>query len=100
MEAAMIANPKLKFYQYNPYTKVKEQKGIRIDFYQIFSIEEYAHEKMLATRHQQIEKFVNIKRVGIILGVLGRQGSPHIMEVFDFFVECEFSFYPRKLKQL
>jgi len=39
---------------------------------------------MLTTRQQQIEKFVNIKRVGIILGVLGRQGSPHIMEVREY----------------
>jgi len=70
MEAAMIANPQLKFYQYNPYTK-------------LFTIEEYAHKKMLETRRQEIEKFTNIKRVGIILGILGRQGSTHILEKIE-----------------
>ncbi len=74
MEAAMIANPQLKFYQYNPYTK-------------LFTIEEYAHKKMLETRRQEIAKFTNIKRVGIILGILGRQGSTHILEVIGILTE-------------
>ncbi len=39
---------------------------------------------MIATRKGEVEKFVNVKRVGIILGILGRQGSPHIMEVKDW----------------
>jgi diphthamide biosynthesis enzyme Dph1/Dph2 domain len=50
------------------------------------TIEEYAHEKMKKTRLAQIEKFNNVKRVGIILGVLGRQGSLHILEVRSSFI--------------
>jgi diphthamide biosynthesis enzyme Dph1/Dph2-like protein len=78
MEACMIANPTLKFYQYNPYTKVFlcYQHNIKS-----FTIEEYAHQEMLTTRKSQIEKFNGVKRVGIIFGILGRQGSLHILQV-------------------
>jgi diphthamide biosynthesis enzyme Dph1/Dph2-like protein len=41
---------------------------------------------MLETRRQEIEKFTNVKRVGIILGILGRQGSTHILEVLNLFI--------------
>jgi diphthamide biosynthesis enzyme Dph1/Dph2-like protein len=49
----------------------------------VFSIEEYAHEKMMTTRMAQIQRFTNVKRVGIILGILGRQGSTYILEVIN-----------------
>jgi len=67
MESAMIANPQLKFYQYNPYNKM-------------FTIESYNHKKMLATRYEEVLKFTKAKRVGIILGILGRQGNLQILE--------------------
>ena len=39
---------------------------------------------MLETRKMELEKFKDIQRVGIILGVLGRQGNLYILEVYIF----------------
>jgi len=74
MEAVMIANPKFTFYQYNPYN-------------QNFTIEKYDFNRMIQMRKGAIEKCLHSlkldkesKKIGIILSVLGRQGSPHILD--------------------
>ena len=70
MEGAMIANPKIIFYKYNPYEK-------------ILSLEKYAFDALIKRRNDEIQKNKledhNI-HVGIIFGILGRQGSPLILE--------------------
>lgn len=66
MESLMIANPQMTFYQYNPFTK-------RI------TLEEYDIMTMLKTRKDMIARCKNAKRVGLILGILGRQGNPGIL---------------------
>jgi 2-(3-amino-3-carboxypropyl)histidine synthase len=68
MESAMISNPTLTFYQYNPYTK-------------ILSLERYDTKLMKEIRLSMINKSKNAKSVGIIFGMLGRQGNPSILNV-------------------
>jgi 2-(3-amino-3-carboxypropyl)histidine synthase len=69
MESAMIANPDATFYQYNPFTKV-------------LSLEQYDVELMKNIRQNMIAKCKPCKTVGIIFGILGRQGNPDILEVY------------------
>ena len=66
LEAAMIANPKLKAYRYDPYSK-------------ILTVEGYAFEKMKGLRVEAIRKARKAKVFGVILGTLGRQGNPRIL---------------------
>ncbi|KAK1785767.1 hypothetical protein P4O66_003155 [Electrophorus voltai] len=54
-------------YRYDPYSKV-------------FSREYYDHEAMQASRLQAIETARSARRWGLILGTLGRQGNPKILE--------------------
>ena len=56
------------FFRYDPYSK-------------IFSREYYDTEKMHEIRRSAILKASTAKQVGIILGTLGRQGSPKILQV-------------------
>ncbi|XP_030633599.1 2-(3-amino-3-carboxypropyl)histidine synthase subunit 1 [Chanos chanos] len=67
LESIMIANPDIPAYRYDPYSKV-------------FSREYYDHEAMRANRRQAIEKARSAQHWGLILGTLGRQGSPKILE--------------------
>ncbi|XP_048016155.1 2-(3-amino-3-carboxypropyl)histidine synthase subunit 1 isoform X2 [Megalobrama amblycephala] len=67
LESIMIANPEIPAYRYDPYSKV-------------FSREYYDHEAMRATRLQAIERARSAQRWGLILGTLGRQGNPKILE--------------------
>jgi 2-(3-amino-3-carboxypropyl)histidine synthase len=68
MESAMIANPDFEFYQYNPFTK-------------ILSLEKYDVELMKIIRLKMINATKNVKTIGIIFGILGRQGNPDILKV-------------------
>jgi 2-(3-amino-3-carboxypropyl)histidine synthase len=71
LEAAMIQNPNLPAYRYDPYSKVLTSEG-------------YDTETMHRTRQAAIERFRSpeeTKRVGLVLGTLGRQGSPEIFKV-------------------
>ena len=54
--------------RYDPYSKV-------------FSREYYDHDQMKADRQAAINLAANAQRFGLILGTLGRQGSPNILEV-------------------
>ncbi|XP_017346890.1 2-(3-amino-3-carboxypropyl)histidine synthase subunit 1 isoform X4 [Ictalurus punctatus] len=68
LESIMIANPDVPAYRYDPYNKV-------------FSREYYDHEAMRANRLQAIETARSAQRWGLILGTLGRQGNPKILEM-------------------
>lgn len=63
--AAMIQNPMLKAYRYDPYGKVITAEG-------------YDTEKMKANRLEAIHQASSAKMFGVVLGTLGRQGSPKI----------------------
>lgn len=66
LESVMIANPRLAAYRYDPYSKV-------------FSREHYDHDKMRQVRRDAILQAASGQKFGIILGSLGRQGSPSIL---------------------
>ncbi|XP_063235532.1 2-(3-amino-3-carboxypropyl)histidine synthase subunit 1 [Bacillus rossius redtenbacheri] len=70
LEAAMIANPQLRAFRYDPYAKK-------------FTEEFYDHEAMRSARKQAVVTASAAKRYGLILGTLGRQGSPKVMEHFQ-----------------
>lgn len=68
MEGVMIANPRHKYLQYNPYTK-------------LMLIERYDFDLMIKVRQEELVR-CKIKpdtTVGVVMGVLGRQGSSHIV---------------------
>ncbi|RMZ88148.1 hypothetical protein DV736_g4614, partial [Chaetothyriales sp. CBS 134916] len=70
LEAAMIANPDIPAYRYDPY----ERKLTR---------EMYSHDEMLATRSSAITTARRATKWGLILGALGRQGNPHILTMIE-----------------
>ncbi|VDO01201.1 unnamed protein product [Rodentolepis nana] len=70
LESAMLANPTLTAYMYDPYNK-------------ILTVESYDHARMRSMRKLAIEKAKSAKCFGIILGTLGRQGSPPVVEVLQ-----------------
>ena len=63
----MISNPQLKFFRYDPYSKK-------------MTSEYYDTVAMHAQRKRAIEARKRAKNFGVILGTLGRQGSPAIMQ--------------------
>ncbi|XP_072099361.1 2-(3-amino-3-carboxypropyl)histidine synthase subunit 1 [Mobula birostris] len=67
LESIMIANPGTPAYRYDPYSKV-------------LSREYYDHVAMQEIRKDAIATAAKAKMWGLILGTLGRQGSPKIME--------------------
>ncbi|KAL7596706.1 hypothetical protein Lser_V15G29960 [Lactuca serriola] len=67
LEAFMIANPKIKAFRYDPYIG------------SLF-LEEYDHKGMKECRMNAILKAREAKNWGIVLGTLGRQGNPRILD--------------------
>jgi len=66
LEALMIANPDIPAYRYDPYARVLTK-------------EEYDHEGMRSVRRSAVEKASTSTTFGLILGTLGRQGSPAVL---------------------
>ena len=70
IESAMIKNPKLQFYQYNPYSmKLTE--------------EAYEHEAMHEVRFSEIKRAREAKMWGIVFGTLGRQGNQGLLKEIE-----------------
>ena len=67
LESAMIANPSLAAYRYDPYSKV-------------FSQEYYDHDLMKRNRKAAIETASGADTWGLILDTLGRQGSTKVLD--------------------
>lgn len=67
LESAMIQNPKVQFFRYDPFMK------------QLFH-EEYTHNEMKTNRRAAIETARSAQVVCLVLGTLGRQGSVGIIE--------------------
>lgn len=70
LESAMIHNPSLPAYRYDPYSRKLTR-------------ETYDHEEMHDLRRQAIKLAKNGKKWGLILGSLGRQGNPHTMTMIE-----------------
>ncbi|CDW57187.1 Diphthamide biosynthesis protein 1 [Trichuris trichiura] len=68
LEAAMIANPTVTAYKYDPYSRK-------------CTIESYNHEVMQRTRRCAIDQAKCCHKFGIILGTLGRQGNCAIVDL-------------------
>ncbi|XP_053313078.1 2-(3-amino-3-carboxypropyl)histidine synthase subunit 1 isoform X2 [Spea bombifrons] len=94
LESVMIANPDVKAYRYDPYSKV-------------FSREYYDHGTMMKNRQEVITSAAGAKTWGLILGTLGRQGSPKILEHLESRLQalgCRYirlllsEIFPNKLK--
>lgn len=70
LEAAMIANPKIQAYRYDPY-----EKKLTEEFYD--------HVNMRINRFNAIENAKNANTIGLVLGTLGRQGNPNVLQVLE-----------------
>ncbi|KAJ9209130.1 hypothetical protein DTO021D3_438 [Paecilomyces variotii] len=70
LESAMIHNPSIPAYRYDPYSRT-------------LSRETYEHEEMQTLRRDAINTAKSAKKWGIILGSLGRQGNPNTMAMIE-----------------
>ena len=70
LESAMIHNPELPAYRYDPYSRK-------------LTCETYDHDEMYTLRRQAIGAAKTAKKWGLILGSLGRQGNPHTMTLIE-----------------
>jgi len=66
LEAIMIANPNVPAYRYDPYER-------------ILTREYYDHVGMQNVRKSMILRSKKAKKFGLILGTLGRQGNPAVL---------------------
>ncbi|KAG0638696.1 putative diphthamide synthesis protein-domain-containing protein [Tuber brumale] len=66
LESAMIQNPKLPAYRYDPYSRK-------------FTRETYNHQELHTLRRDAISTARRAKKFGLILGTLGRQGNPNTL---------------------
>ena len=67
LEAIMIANPAIPAFRYDPYARVLTR-------------EEYDHGGMRKARRAATERAMGAKSWGIVMGTLGRQGNPAVVE--------------------
>ncbi|CAB4476975.1 unnamed protein product [Rhizophagus irregularis] len=70
LESIMIANPDIPAFRYDPYSKK-------------FTRERYDHAEMHSLRKHAIDLAKKAKKFGLILGTLGRQGSPKVLEYLE-----------------
>ncbi|CAG8493949.1 15218_t:CDS:10 [Acaulospora morrowiae] len=70
LESIMISNPHVPAFRYDPYSKK-------------FTRERYDHVDMHALRKHAIDLAKKAKKFGLILGTLGRQGSPKVLEYLE-----------------
>lgn len=67
LESVMIANPNVKAYRYDPYSKRLTE-------------EKYGHGEMRAMRFEAVMEAAQVRNFAVVLGTLGRQGSVKILE--------------------
>jgi 2-(3-amino-3-carboxypropyl)histidine synthase len=70
LESAMIHNPSLPAYRYDPYSRKLTR-------------ESYDHQELYTLRRNAILTAQKAKRWGLILGTLGRQGNPHTLTMIE-----------------
>ncbi|EGP91564.1 unnamed protein product [Zymoseptoria tritici ST99CH_3D7] len=70
LESAMIHNPHLPAYRYDPYSRR-------------LTHETYDHDTLLHDRSLALTQARKAKKWGLILGSLGRQGNPHTMSLIE-----------------
>lgn len=67
LEALMIANPSIPAYRYDPYGRV-------------LTVERYDQEGMREARKKAVQQAQHAELWGLVLGTLGRQGNPRILD--------------------
>ncbi|KAK9882679.1 hypothetical protein WA026_022730 [Henosepilachna vigintioctopunctata] len=67
LESIMIANPKVQAYRYDPYDKE-------------FTKEYYDYNEMNLIRKAFVDESVTGSKFGVIMGTLGRQGNPKVVD--------------------
>jgi 2-(3-amino-3-carboxypropyl)histidine synthase len=70
LESAMIHNPKLPAYRYDPYSRKLTR-------------ESYDHKELYQLRRDAINTSQKAKKWGLILGTLGRQGNPNTLRKIE-----------------
>src|ERR1700760_787473 len=70
LESAMIHNPELPAYRYDPYSRRLTR-------------ESYDHNELYNLRREAILTSRKAKKWGLILGSLGRQGNPHTLTMIE-----------------
>ncbi|KAI9277538.1 putative diphthamide synthesis protein-domain-containing protein [Sporodiniella umbellata] len=70
LESILIHNPDIPAFQYNPYAKT-------------FTRERYDHQEMHSLRKHAITLAKSANKYGLILGTLGRQGKPQILQYLE-----------------
>lgn len=70
LESAMIHNPSIPAYRYDPYSRR-------------LTHETYDHDQLLTDRSKALTEARKAKKWGLILGSLGRQGNPHTMTLIE-----------------
>jgi 2-(3-amino-3-carboxypropyl)histidine synthase len=70
LESAMIHNPSIPAYRYDPYSRKLTR-------------ESYDHTEMQSLRRAAIATGRGARKWGLILGSLGRQGHPHTMTLIE-----------------
>lgn len=63
LESAMIHNPKVPAFRYDPYSRKFTREG-------------YDQKQMVDVRQNAVDSARSAKKIGLILGALGRQGNP------------------------
>ncbi|WPK23292.1 hypothetical protein PUMCH_000527 [Australozyma saopauloensis] len=67
LESAMIHNPEIPAFRYDPYSRKLTR-------------ERYDQQQMVNVRQDAIQTARNAKKIGLILGALGRQGNPQTLD--------------------
>lgn len=67
LESAMIHNPEIPAYRYDPYSRKLTR-------------ERYDQQQMVSVRQDAIQTAKRAKKIGLILGALGRQGNPQTLD--------------------
>ncbi|KAF2460425.1 putative diphthamide synthesis protein-domain-containing protein [Lineolata rhizophorae] len=70
LESAMIHNPSIPAYRYDPYSRRLTR-------------ESYDHDELYNLRSSAISSATSAKKWGLILGALGRQGNPHTLALIE-----------------
>ncbi|EME89557.1 uncharacterized protein MYCFIDRAFT_26269 [Pseudocercospora fijiensis CIRAD86] len=70
LESAMIHNPSIPAYRYDPYSRR-------------LTHETYDHDTLLSDRSNALTQAKKARKWGLILGSLGRQGNPHTMTLIE-----------------
>lgn len=76
LESAMIHNPEIPAYRYDPYSRK-------------FTREYYDHQQMHKVRRDAIQQGKSAKTIGLILGALGRQGNPITAKILQDKLEAK-----------